>query len=58
MRHNIGTSKMLQTHANTSTDYVYNNRANIIIYDLTRARNATKQNVKCTIIPVYQNAYN
>jgi len=34
------------THANTSTDYVYKNRANIIMYDLTRARDATKQSVK------------
>ena len=43
-------------HANTSTDYVYKNRANIIIYDLTMAtRDATKQS---TTIPVYQNAYN
>jgi len=45
-------------HARNTTDYVYKNRANIIIYDLTRARDATKQSVKCTTIPVYQNAYN
>jgi len=31
---------------------------NIIIYRLTRARDAPKQSAKCTIIPVYQNAYN
>jgi len=43
-------------YANTSTDY--KNRANIIIYVLTRVRDITKQSAKCTTIPVYQNAYN
>jgi len=43
-------------HANTRTDY--KNSANIVIYDLIRARDATKQSAKCTTIPVYQNAYN
>jgi len=38
-------------YANTSTDYVNKNRANIIIYDLTRARDATKQSAKCTTTP-------
>jgi len=47
------------THANT--DYGYKNRTNIIIYDLTRTKDATKQSAKCTAILVYlytQNAYN
>ena len=37
-------------HANTNTDYVYKNCANIIIYDLTRARDATKQSAKYPFI--------
>ena len=43
------------THANTSTDYVYKNRANIIIYDLTRAKDVTKQSAKCMTIAICQN---
>ena len=31
------------THANTNIDYVYKNRAHIIIYDLTRARDKAKR---------------
>jgi len=44
-----GISKML--HANTSIDYVYKNRANIIIYDLTRTRDVTKQSAKLRQYP-------
>jgi len=52
LRHNIEISKRdiilekCSTHANTSTNYVYKNRVHIITYDLTRARDVTKQSAK------------